>query len=93
MVTIELGFRAWMKSGFHEDGLSSGLDVAKTYWLIYFNNSCRMTNLKIINGQTWHGRRGKVENDLSTHDYLLFDPDNLNEAPWLLSRREVGFME
>ena len=51
-----------------------------------------MTNVKIINGQTWHGRRGKVENDFKySIDYLLFDPDSLNEAPWLLSKKGGWF--
>jgi len=51
-----------------------------------------MTNVKIINGQTWHGRRGKVENDFKySIDYLLFDPDSLDEAPWLLSKRGGWF--
>ena len=51
-----------------------------------------MTTVKIINGQTWHGRRGKVENDFKySVDYLLFDPDRLDEAPWLLSKKGGWF--
>ena len=41
-----------------------------------------MTNVKLINAQTWHGRRGKVENDFKySIDYLLFDPDSLDASP------------
>ena len=51
-----------------------------------------MTNVKIINGQTWHGRRGEVKNDFKySIDYLLFDPDSLDDAPWLLSKRGGWF--
>ena len=47
-----------------------------------------MTEIKIISGQTWHGRRGRVENDFKySIDYLLFDPEKLEMSPWLLSKK------
>ena len=51
-----------------------------------------MIEMKIVNGQTWHGRRGGIKNDFKySIDYLLFDPDNLGGSPWLLSKKGGWF--
>ena len=52
-----------------------------------------MTEIKIISGQTWHGRRGRVENDFKySIDYLLFDPEKLEMSPWLLYQKRRIFL-
>ena len=77
---------AWVKNGFHEDGLTSGLDVArKIISKRNIANSSGMTEIKIMSGQTWHGRRDEVENDFKYNiDY--FDL-KLEMSPWLLSKK------
>ena len=51
-----------------------------------------MNNVEYIEGWTWHGRKGDLENAFSySVDYVLFDATHTITAPALFSRNGLGF--
>lgn len=52
-----------------------------------------MSRIDHIKGETFHGRRGAIENAFRYGvDYLLLDPTKLSQVPWVLKRNGVGLL-
>lgn len=50
-----------------------------------------MTPIEHIAGQTWHGRKGSVDNNFRySVDYVLLDAENTGTTPWLFSRNRLN---
>jgi hypothetical protein len=68
---------AWMKNGFHEDGYASAMDVVEAIAAGTRRRRRRMTaRVDHIAGETFHGRRGAVENAFKYGiDYVMVDAE------------------